>query len=102
MIRADGGIAPATKQKSQPQWLACLVDQTLRISNLRFLEGLQEIQAFLVNLMSETKDTEHFSMSEGNAPHQIYAFLPMPPWQYIKLLRSHSPRNPFPFPRELV
>ena len=26
--------------------------QTLRISNLRFLEGLQEIQAFLVNLMS--------------------------------------------------
>jgi len=39
----------ATKQKSQPKWLAIFVleDQTLRISNLSVIEGLLQIQAFI-------------------------------------------------------
>ena len=33
-------------KKEKPFDFSLVVDQTLRISNLRFLEGLQEIQAF--------------------------------------------------------
>ena len=40
------------RKKDTSEEMSYLVDQTLRISNIRFLEGLQEIQAFLVNLMS--------------------------------------------------
>ena len=39
----------AEKQESQPNWLTfCFVDQTLRISNLAFIEGLLQIQFFLI------------------------------------------------------
>ena len=34
-------------EKASRKRLACLVDQTLRISNLRFLEGALEIQRFI-------------------------------------------------------
>ena len=38
----------AEKQESQPIWLTfCFVDQTLRISNLSFIEGLLLIQSFI-------------------------------------------------------
>jgi hypothetical protein len=43
---AFGGICK--QEGDKPLDLSCLVDQTLRISNLRFLEGLQEIQAFFL------------------------------------------------------
>ena len=45
--KEDESPPSATKQKSQPQWLAFLVDQALRISNLRFMEGLLEIRRFI-------------------------------------------------------
>ena len=39
----------AEKQESQPVRLTfCFVDQTLRISNLAFIEGLLQIQFFLI------------------------------------------------------
>ena len=40
--------SPAEKRKRQPNWLPFrFVDQTLRISNLRFLEGLLHLQSFI-------------------------------------------------------
>ena len=39
--------ASATKRENQPKWLVFnWVDQTLRISNLPFIEGLLAIYAF--------------------------------------------------------
>ena len=41
---------PLLNKKASPERLACLVDQTLRISNLSFIEGLLQIQAFIDRL----------------------------------------------------
>ena len=38
------------RKKDTSEEMSCLVDQTLRISNLSFIEGLLQIQAFIDRL----------------------------------------------------
>jgi hypothetical protein len=47
--RSNG--AAATKHKSQPQWLACLVDQTAKSSN--FFEDLAKLDAYLQSVEND-------------------------------------------------
>ena len=43
----EASMIVQTRKKDTSEEMSCLVDQTLRISNLSFIEGLLQIQAFI-------------------------------------------------------
>ena len=58
------------RKKDSSEEMSYLVDQTLRISNLRFLEGLLGIQRFIEALYRKIEFalTDSFSLSASEAP----------------------------------